>query len=301
MRHVAPLRLRRAGWVAAMVLAPVPLAAWQVEAGLVDSVPAGARLVRVGPGGAMERLLRLQPLFAGDSVTLFTARARARLRLYPDTVHWVCGANAEPPCPTGFRVPAPRRRGGTVAALAELVRQSLAGLFSGEAWSRSVTAAARGDGELALPMLGLDSRIAAGRRPIVVAWTGGVPPYEVRLVRDGAGELASASAVRDRRAALGPLDLQPGLHAVQVRDSAGRTRLTRFQVVPGDSMPRVVLPATSLSEGSKALLAAVGLAGQEQGRWAWEAYLQLSVLSDETARLVQDQLAAGRLPPVPRP
>lgn len=289
-------RLALAGLVLA---APAPVLGRQVEAGLVDSLAPRDRLVRILAGGTAERLLRLQPLHVGDSVELRSPNAQARLRLYPDGTQWVCAPGVRAGCRAGFRVPAPARRGGTVTAVAELVGAWFTGLFSGESWTRTVSAASRGDDEITIPLLPAGATIAAGRRAIDLAWTGGRPPFTVRLVRDRRGEVAVATGLNSRRASLGVVEVAPGLHAVQVRDSAGVSRLARFLVVPPDSVPSFPGAGTAgWSGGSRLLLEAVWLAGIGDGRWSWEAWLRLDRLGeDETAARVRAELEAGRLPP----
>jgi len=132
-----------------------------------------------------------------------------------------------------------------------------------------------------------------------LAWTGGRPPFTVRLVRDGKGEVAAAAGLNTRRASLGEVDIQPGLHAVHVRDSAGVSRLARVLVVPPDSVPSLQGAGTAgLSGGSRLLLESVSLAGMGDGRWSWEAWLRLGRLGeDETAARVRAELEGGRLPP----
>jgi hypothetical protein len=106
--------------------------------------------------------------------------------------------------------------------------------------------------------------------------------------------------VAERSASLDRFALIPGEYGLRIADARGISRLTRFRVVEASALPKPPpeYDAPELSGGARTLIAAAWLAGQGEGRWAWEAYLRLgSLQADATAIMLRAELAAGRLPP----
>ena len=284
------------------VLGLAPAArAQRTEAGLVDSIAGARDGLRVWRDGRWEPLARLQPLYAGDSVAASGAGTLARLRLYGRTPVWVCAdPAARAACRAGLRVAAPSRGGGLAVAIRGLISTALAPLLKGEQWTRTVTTVARGDDDIVAPLLGFAAELGAGNRMVEVAWQGGKPPFAVQVVKDGSGEIGGVTGVAGQSASLGRLVLTPGEYGVRIEDSRRTVRLVRFRVVPPGQLPKVPQEylAPELSGGTRTLIGALWLAGQGDGRWAWEAYLRLGTLPDDVvADKLRAELAAGRLPP----
>jgi hypothetical protein len=281
-------------------LAPAALAQ-RTEAGLVDSVAGFRDSLRVFRDGRWEPLARLHPLYAGDSVAASGPGTLARLRLYGRNAAWVCAdRSARAGCGAGLKVGAPARGGGLGVAIRGLINTALAPLRPGAQWTRKVSTVARGDGDVVAPLLGSAAELGAGNRVLSVAWVGGKPPFAVRVVKDGSGEIAGVSGVAGQSALLGRLALTPGDYGLRIEDAGATVRLVRFRVVPAGQLPRVPQEylAPELSGGTRTLIGALWLAGQGDGRWAWEAYLRLGTLRDDVvAERLRAELAAGRLPP----
>lgn len=275
--------------------------AQRTEAGLVDSIAGSRDSLRVFREGRWHPLARLHPLYAGDSVAASGAGTVARLRLYGRTAAWVCAdRSARAGCRTGLRIGAPARGGGLGVAIRGLINTALAPLRSGEQWTRKVSTVARGDDDIVAPLLGIAAELGAGNRVVEVAWVGGKPPFGVQIVKDGAGEIAGVTGVAAQSALLGRFPLTPGEYGLRIEDSRRTVRLVRFRVVPAGQLPRVPPEylAPELSGGTRTLIGALWLAGQGDGRWAWEAYLRLGTLRDDAvAERMRAELATGRLPP----
>lgn len=275
--------------------------AQRVEAGVVDSLaglPDGLRAYR---SGKWETLTRLAPLYADDSIVAVKVGTLAALRLYGRGVQWVCtDPRARPACTISLTIRRPVRSGGLGVAVRALIQRALEPILGGEQWSRNVTTIGRGDDDIVVPLLGAAPEVGADNRQLEVAWAGGKPPFTVQLVKDGVGAVRGVAEVAGQSASLGKFALIPGEYGLRIADARGTSRLTRFRVVEVKDLPSPPpeYDMSGLSGGTRTLLGALWLAGLEDGRWAWEAYLRLLALpGDETARRIRVQLASGRLPP----
>lgn len=273
-----------------------------IEFGLVDSItvrPAGS--VRRATGDTVSISL-LAPVFGGDSLAL-APRAMVRVRTYGGESIWFCGAEVVQAGCRRNRVPAspPRNRRGAVSAVFAAFGQPVLDLFRRGRWGRQVGTYVRGNGDPpAIPLLDPVPALGAGRRSLELAWRGGAPPFVVRLVQvDRRREAGRLQEIRDSTAEFPALDLEPGEWLVEVIDSGQRTIQRGFRVVPAGDVP---VPPDSALHGwsglARQVLANVWLAGREDGRWAWEAWLRLApaARTDPIAVRIRAELAEGRVP-----
>jgi hypothetical protein len=188
-----------------------------------------------------------------------------------------------------------------VSAVFAAFGQPVLDLFRRGRWGRQVGTYVRGNADPpAIPLLDPLPTLGAGRRSLELAWRGGAPPFGVRLVQvDRRREAGRLHGIRDSTAKLPALDLEPGEWLVEVIDSSQRTIQRGFRVVPAGEVP---VPPDSALQGwsglARQVLANVWLAGREDGRWAWEAWLRLApaARTDPTAVRIRAELAEGRVP-----
>lgn len=167
-----------------------------------------------------------------------------------------------------------------------------------------VTATSRDyrDGAIRIPLLERSPvKVASGNRALALQWTGGTPPFGIRIMRDGtAAPIAALEGRPSRDVVLSQVTLIPGRHRVEIGDAAGRTFVGGFEVVPAQAVPE--LPPGSgldaLPSDARSTAVAGWLAGRDNGAFAFESYLLVAPLADHypPARGLRDALAAGKLP-----
>ena len=183
-------------------------------------------------------------------------------------------------------------------SLQSTLKQLVASFFDRKQHSGTVLAAVRGDDSRSVtaPLLDADiAALAAGQRGLALRWAGGVAPYTLSI--DGDELLLDLPDLPTADAPPQALDLAPGDYTLTITDAKGTEIERDVEVVAADDVPRapedpglVRLPAEyhTLSQAG-------WLSQQEDGRWRWEAWLQLQALPPEFApgRLLAEALARG--------
>lgn len=146
--------------------------------------------------------------------------------------------------------------------------------------------------------------LAAGRRPLAVAWRGGQPPFEIELTPEGTAEpTVDQTGVTARHLSMPEVALTPGTYRLRIADAKDAELVTLLDVVASDVVPRpaATIPGDLPAE-VQASVRAAWLASQGDG-WYWrlEAYQHLADLSDyePAAMLRRALIEEGTLPPPP--
>lgn len=244
--------------------------------GIVDDFKGVASDYRIVRQGRECRVQLWMTLMAGDRISVLEKDGWLRVQFVSRRQKMI---RAGPP----VRLKAPTRRRSLIENIAiEIIRQ-----FSRARDRGHEPAGMRGEGPLALRLTGLDNgaaRIAAGKRHLAVGWRGGTPQYTVRFYADNRSTplltesriQGSQLVIRSRR-----VRLSPGDYLIRIIDGRGKKVEGRFTAVDA---PRIPDPPADLapawvSREAKQVIAAYWLAGQENGRWAYEAYLRVATLS----------------------
>jgi hypothetical protein len=154
------------------------------------------------------------------------------------------------------------------------------------AGSRSVPAATR-SASFELPVLASpQSNLVSGKRSLLLSWTGGRPPYSLRLVRvDTGATLLALERLQGTSVRLPEVDLKPGQYSLAVFHTPIDGSLPGLQddqihVVEPSALPAmpVELKAVTLSADEAQLLYAYYLEGLLDGRWTLEAMQRVATL-----------------------
>ena len=182
--------------------------------------------------------------------------------------------------------------------LQSALKQLVANFFDRKQHSGTVLAAVRGDDSrsVAAPLLNADiAALAAGQRGLALRWAGGVAPYTLSI--DGDELLLDLPDLPTADAPPQALDLAPGDYTLTITDAKGTEIERDVEVVAADELPRAPDdPGLAKLPAEYHTLAQAGwLSQQEDGRWRWEAWLQLQTLPPEFApgRLLAEALARG--------
>lgn len=293
--------------VATALVASAPALAAQQEVGhIVDfqGPPSGATVKRAA--GGSDRLAMYAPLYAGDSVLVLASTTRVLVRLGEGAPRWVCRTLPAAGCSAGpaLRVAAAGSPPSARAVAFRRVGAWLSAAVHGEGDAGVVHAVLpRGDG-VALPLLaGRDVKLVAGTRALELPFSGGEPPFAVRIFRsDVSATVAEAEGMAERVFRSKPVALVPGRYGVEVRDAGNHVARASFGVVAAGDAPKPPSVDPGVSGASARLLSAAWLAGQGDGAWAWESYLRLgadAAAASGPAANVRATLLAGDLPPAP--
>ena len=210
-------------------------------------------------------------LQACDRLKLLDEKAVVRVRLASNLRMQL---HAESPA-LQLEIPCGER--SIAASLAAAQRAMIGGTEQRE---QRVAALTRDVAPLTLPALSAaqQSSIAAGRRALYVAWTGGVGPYSVQVLRASDGrEAVSRTDIGAHSVLLPFAEIEPDEDTLWVRNRTGyRIEGARedgivavaLGVVP--AMPDV-LNANGLTDEARALFYADYLTAQDEGRWTLEA------------------------------
>jgi hypothetical protein len=128
---------------------------------------------------------------------------------------------------------------------------------------------------ISVPILVPEARIVAGQRDLPLAWRGGCPPFEVRVLA-GRDSLVYRESIEGWQVRLDDVPLDPGQYTVTVTDAANRSfGGTLVAVATGPTVPaELVADTTSLGVTAQA----VWLARQDDGRWKLESFERLRPL-----------------------
>jgi hypothetical protein len=129
------------------------------------------------------------------------------------------------------------------------------------------------------------SYLVAGHQTLVVAWQGGVAPFDVRLSSaDDGREVAMMHRINDCAARFPSPGLKPGRYRLSVTDALGvQDEQDDLRVVlAGPPLPTELSTADLSGEG-RILYGANWLVHVDQGRWAFEALQQVASLDCHVA------------------
>ncbi|MFO1049892.1 MAG: hypothetical protein U1E52_18575 [Geminicoccaceae bacterium] len=178
------------------------------------------------------------------------------------------------------------------------LRQLFATLLDRKKETGTVLAAVRGDDSRSVtaPLLDADiAALAAGQRGLALRWSGGVAPYALSIAADD--PLLDLPALATAELPPQSLDLTPGDYTLTITDAKGTEIERDVEVVAADEVPGAPEdPGLAQLPAEYHTLAQAGwLSQQEDGRWRWEAWLQLQTLPPDFApgRLLADALARG--------
>lgn len=128
---------------------------------------------------------------------------------------------------------------------------------------------------IAVPILVPGARIVAGQRDLPLAWRGGCPPFEVRVLA-GRDSLVYRESIEGWQVRLDDVPLESGQYTITVTDAANRSYAGTLEAVAtGPDLPaELVADTTSLGVTAQA----VWLARQDDGRWKLESFERLRPL-----------------------
>jgi hypothetical protein len=130
-----------------------------------------------------------------------------------------------------------------------------------------------------LLLYGDSQRIAAGRRTLALTWSGGTPPFTIRLVGPHTmTRLPDTVTSNDWTARVDSFGYEIGRYQITVRDATGNTVNGRFTVVDVGSLPvpsaetETAIKSPSTPPSLAAALDAARLMADVSGSWRFEAY-----------------------------
>ena len=289
-RAAALLLLLTSSLSAAAQAQPGEVAGWVEPDPKTLVVPTSAfRLDRAGKAIAYPDV----GLQACDRLKLLDEKAVVRIRLASNLRMQL---DAETP---GLQLEIPCNERSIAASLAAALRAMIGGT---EQRKQRVAALTRDIAPLTLPALltAPQSSIAAGRRALYVAWTGGVGPYSVQLLRAGDGrEVVSRANIGAHSVLLPPADIEPGEYTLWVRNRSGYRiegiREDGIVAVAQSVVPTMpdVLRAGGLTDEARTLFYADFLAAQDEGRWTLEALQRVAALPAQSPAVRQWLLRYG--------
>jgi hypothetical protein len=283
-------------WAETAVIAPI-------QAGWIDSFDGPANDYAVVRGSETLAARFLMPLLTGDRILVRRADGLIRIRL-GETQTLVLNQAKSP-----YDVPSVDAPPSVAGNLMRWASAWFTELHSEPSPARLINTIGRGDPATG-PASGLffsdTVGLAAGQRPLTLAWRGGTPHFELRLVRgDETAPLVEQSGIADRTYRTPRVDLRPGRHRLEIQDSLGQKIITDLSVIDTDQVPHPgpdAIPA-DLPDEVRRTVAAAWLASQ-QGGWVWrlEAYQRIA---DEgtypPAVLLRSALLEDRELPAPPP
>ncbi|MEN8158743.1 MAG: hypothetical protein ABFS41_01580 [Myxococcota bacterium] len=287
-----PRRSTRARSLVAALIAGVAFEAGAEpqEVGFVESFTGAAEGYAIERGEERVPVFVLAPLHAGDTIHVEDAGGRIELRVGSGPARVVEAASSP------FAVPASEAEStltrNVVRWLGDWVQGSETGAEAG-----GISLVTRGLG-LKAPLLGVENRLAAGPGSLVLAWSGGAPPYRVRLVDAGDRELLAADA-DEARLVVDGLALEPGALQLTIRDATGLDDIERrIEVLAAAPVAPAGLVPSGAAPDLAGVLEASWLAGVEHGAWRLEAYRRATALPESApARALREALEAGATPP----
>lgn len=138
------------------------------------------------------------------------------------------------------------------------------------------------------------TQVAADGKPFPLAWQGGDPPYEVRIVADGAGGVVYRASGLTAPMLAADWRPTPGTYSVNISDGTGQTVRGGIGVVAPAQLPGAPseLTLNGFPGAAREMLYALWLIEQDADRWTLEAYRRLVSVG---ADLPSAQRLAGQL------
>jgi hypothetical protein len=137
-----------------------------------------------------------------------------------------------------------------------------------------------------VPALGdYDPMLVAGERSLYVAWTGGVAPFTVSVLRADGTAVTSQDGIRAHVLSLPSASYAPGRYSLVVKGIDGHgVRESGLTVVEASKLPPrpAILSHSSLPSADEKLLYAYFLEGWGKGEWTLEALQQAASITPPT-------------------
>lgn len=275
-----------------------------VELGWIDQIRGNPDEIVIQRGKSAMPAVRFQVLQEGDTVAA-RKDAQVEIRL---------GEGKKAVTVTAANSPYRIARVGEVPGswsrmLGWLRNMALSSVGKGVASEeRLQMAATRGAGQrspLSAPLLVNNAALLmTGQRPLHLAWTGGQPPYSIRLVEMSTGRvLMEAGGLHKASARLPDVAFAPGGYQLHIGDGAESSQMLNIHVLATEE-----LPARPSAAGDPALgpeggefYYAAWLSTREGGKWRLEAYQRLLVLQSSEAAFLREALARGQAVEMPNP
>lgn len=257
------------------LLLALPLGAAEDVVGWVDAITGEAEQLRLERAGEIIQIAPLLAIHKGDKIWLLSDESSARLMLDGEPV--LVSRKDSP-----YTVAAAEKPASVVSNLVDWVSKKV-GIEDGSSYAALVGAVSRG-GDLSLSHFGTVARVGQ-RDQLYLGWTGGEPPFTVRLLGGGATQATASTEGFD--ATLDTPGLAPGRYGVELRDARGVKQLKGLEVVAAGRVPPAPAELDTYGHEARTLLYAAYLAQSFSGEWNLEAAQWLaSSRPDERAELL---------------
>lgn len=162
----------------------------------------------------------------------------------------------------------------------------------------SMTSRGVAAGGLTVPYMSKWFYVVAKTRPYYFSWSGGTPPFQLRITRLSDGEAAFAvNDIEGRGILTSILDMKAGDYLFEVIDATQTTYQDQLRAVPINKLPIFPDSLQSVPKETADLIFASWLARADSGVWVVEAMQQLHELSDSssTAKAVLKKVEQGAM------
>lgn len=297
MRSALLLARRLSLAILSVVLVDGPVVAESI-AGWIEGFDGEPEQYVILRSGQRVKAAIFMPLLEGDEVSVGGVTGRLRMALGDGASTSEVGPGSGPYVVKAARVP----------TLPTNLMRWATGWFTG--WhqarqSQVVAVHVRGGRPIfAPPFEGTPGMLQAGTRSVFLTWTGGKPPYEVSLVREGSETpLLSLKGVGQSRVRVDNVTLVPATYILTVEDGAGGQDRAKLIVAPVNQVPAPPdeLARSALAPAARTTLLAAWLAAHDDGLWVFEAYQQAALVATpgSAAELLREALERGERPTEP--
>lgn len=133
--------------------------------------------------------------------------------------------------------------------------------------------------------------LLGGKRPLYLIWSGGKPPYAVKITKKGGCEETIDFLVSsESRVKIDGIDFKVGTdyYEVTVRDSNKGNVRGQFSVVgkPSDLQEKL----EEIKNPEVQQMAQAALLGQQDEKWSFEVYQQISAIADGKSKGIAEEL-----------
>lgn len=277
-----------------LVCAIAATEAFSQDIGWIEGIEGEASTTKLVRQGQNENIKPYVPLRAGDQIVISGQK----------TVVLVGTPEGKTQRITAAQSPFTMLSVGNTPTVSGNVLKWASGLFVGESKknaSQSMSAmSTRGakSSPLTVPYLSKRFLLLAGKRALYLSWSGGEPPYRVRLLRQADGrEILAVGEIKESSVVTPSIDLVEGDYILEILDASQTSYEDLLRVVTPNRQP--IIPErqslAQLPENTALLLSASWLGSTENGRWVIEAMQQLYSLSASfpAAKSVLQRLEKG--------
>jgi len=254
------------------------------EIGWINSIEGESDSIRLLRQGHSDPVKPFTTLRAGDQLQIGDSRSAVVIGT-PDGKNRRIGAAQSP-----FTVSAP----GNAPSMQGNVFKWVSGLFPLGAKKETTLAlssmSTRGanTAPLAVPYLTRRFLVEARTRQLYLSWSGGTPPFRLRLVSQTDGKDIIALVGIGERHVLAPRrELAEGNYLLEISDAADNVFEDLLRAVPAANLPVFPEPAglAGLDPNTARIIEAGWLGTTENGRWVIEAIQRLHELAPNPAAL----------------